>query len=163
MLDIVLFIVGVLLGLWWWTVIILPLFYGIPKATYYILKGLLRKSAVIFYLKVFIIWNLVLLGVSVILARYFPAVLNSLIDSKTFAIGQIIGILISGRNVFTEWGRSLLNADFWDVMIIRNYCKANDPHSRQKLRDIVRNNFIERYGDQAEEKLRDYIDNLIRQ
>jgi len=163
MLDIVLLILGVLLGFLWWKVIILPLFYGIPKALYYVSKGLLRKSAILFYLSSFILWNLFFIVIAAILVKFFPEVSNSLMNSGTFAIGQFIGIGLSACYMLTKKCRNDLNLDFWEVMITRNYCKTNDILSRQNLAEILKNNFIELYRDQAEEKLKVYLDNLTRQ
>ena len=163
MLEIVLLVVGVLLGIWWWSVIILPLFYGIPKAFYYVLKGLLRKSAILFYLSSFILWNLFFIVIAVILVMFFPQAVNTLRNSGTFGIGQIIGVAISVINMFTKGGLRSLNDDFWDVMIIRRYWKTSDLLSQNNLAEILRNNFSEKYGDQAEEKLMEYLDSLGRQ
>lgn len=116
MLEFLLLIVGILFGIWWWSVIILPLFYGIPKATYYVWKGLLKKSAIAFYLKSFLLWSVIWISASFVMAKYSPALVDRLLASAGFGFGQLIGIAISAWRVFTKDGRKDLNADFWSIM-----------------------------------------------
>lgn len=116
MIESILFIVGIFLGILWWSFIVLPIFYGAPKAIYYIQKDLLRKSAIFFYLKSFFLWNVILFGIAFILVRYFPNLVGILLESAGFAMGQLIGIGMGVWRVFTKQGRRDLNIDFWDVM-----------------------------------------------
>ena len=116
MIEFLLLIIGILFGIWWWNVIILPLFYGIPKATYYVWKGLLKKSAIVFYLKSFLLWNVIWIGASFVMVKYSPELVNRLLDSAGFGLGQFIGIVMSAWRVFTKDGRKDLNADFWSIM-----------------------------------------------
>lgn len=162
MLEFILLIIGILIGIWWYSVIILPLFYGIPKATYYISKGLLKKSAITFYLKSFILWTGIFFAVALILARFFPSVSNRLLESGGFAIGQFIGIGLMMWRVFIKEGRKDLNIDFWDIMLNGRYLNINYPKFKDVFISNLNSFFIQKFGEQAEEKLNEFLNEELK-
>jgi len=162
MIEIILFIIGILLGIWWYSVIILPLFYGIPRSIYYVRKGLLKKSAISFYLKTFLLWVGIWFGASFLLAKYFPNLTNSLLESGGFAIGQLIGIGLMMWRVFTKEGRKDLNADFWDIMFSSRYFNTNHPKFKEIFALTLTNLFVQKFGEQAEEKLNEFLKELLK-
>lgn len=162
MLEFILLIIGVFMGIWWYSVIILPLFYGIPKATYYISKGLLKKSSVTFYLKSFILWTAIFFAVALILARFFPSVSNRLLESGGLAIGQFIGIGLMMWRVFTKEGRKDLNIDFWDIMLNGRYLNINHPRFAGIFKLSLTNFFFQKFGNQAEEKLNEFLNEELK-
>jgi hypothetical protein len=156
MLEFILLIIGIFLGIWWYSVIILPLFYGIPKASYYVVKGLLKKSAVIFYLKSFILWTIIWFGIAFILVKYFPNITGTLLESGGFAIGQLIGIGLMMWRVFTKDGRKDLNIDFWDIMFNSRYFNFGNPKFWEIFSSTLTKVFVLKFGDQAQEKLAEF-------
>ncbi|PKL72317.1 hypothetical protein CVV26_02015 [Candidatus Kuenenbacteria bacterium HGW-Kuenenbacteria-1] len=156
MLEFILLIVGVFIGIWWYSVIILPLFYGIPKATYCISKGLLKKSAATFYLKSFILWTIIFFAVALILTRLLPSVSGKLLESGEFAIGQLIGIGLMMWRVFTKEGRKDLNIDFWDIMFNSRYFNFKSPKFWDTFSSTLTKVFVLKFGDKAEEKLNEF-------
>jgi len=91
MLDILLFVVGWALGFFIFGFIILPLFYGLPKA---------------------IIWVIIVSLVSYL----FPSFQDMLYNSGGFYYGQWVGIGLTLIYALTRKGRSDLDADFWGKM-----------------------------------------------
>lgn len=162
MLEFILLIIGVFMGIWWYSVIILPLFYGIPKATYYIFKGLLKKSAATFYLKSFILWTGIFFAVALILVKFFPSISNRLLESGGFGIGQFIGIGLMMWRVFTKEGRKDLNIDFWDIMLNGRYLNINYPRFKEVFISSLTNFFIQKFGKQAEEKLDEFLNKELK-
>ncbi|MBL7141999.1 hypothetical protein ISS21_02870 [Patescibacteria group bacterium] len=160
MIEILLLIIGFLLGVWWWSVIILPLFYGIPKSIYYIWKGLLKRTAANFYLKVLILWTIIFFVIAFALVRYFPNVSNILFESGGFAIGQLIGIIVSAWRMLTKDGREDLSADFWDIMFNNNYLDTKNPNFRNIFALTLTKLFIHKFGDRAEKKLNEFLNDL---
>lgn len=156
MVEFILLIIGVLLGIWWYSVIILPLFYGIPKSIYYVRKGLLKKSVISFYLKTFLLWVTIWFGVAFILAKYLPSLTNTLLESGGFGIGQLIGIGLMIWRVFTKEGRKDLNIDFWDIMFNSRYFNFGNPKFWEVFSSTLTKVFVLKFGDKAEKKLDEF-------
>lgn len=163
MIEFLLLIVGILLGIWWWSVIILPLFYGIPKATYYVTKGLLKKSAAIFYLKSFTLWMIIWFAVAFILVKYSPNVAGRLLESGGFAAGQLIGIGMSAWRVFTKDGRKDLNIDFWDIIFNSRYFNFGNSKFWDIFSTTLTKVFVLKFGDKAEEKLNEFHEIFLKE
>lgn len=160
MVEILLFVIGFFLGIWWWSVIILPLFYGLPKAAYYISKGLLKKTAATFYAKTFILWTIIFFIIAFVLTKYFSNIARILLASEGFAIGQLIGIGVSAWRMFTAEGRKDLNADFWDIMFASKYLNTKNPNFRNVFALTLTKLFVHKFGDRAEEKLNEFLNAL---
>jgi O-antigen/teichoic acid export membrane protein len=71
LIGIVLFVVGAVLGLCWFSVIILPIFYGVPKLLYWIVRGKLKWKALFVYLTSPTIWTAVFVGAVVLLGTFW--------------------------------------------------------------------------------------------
>ena len=112
LLEIVLFMIGAGFGLLWFSVIVLPIFYGVPKSLYWIIRGKLRIKALFAYLVTPAIRTAILVLVAVLLGMFWPSANQYLYNSAGFFFGQwlgVIGVLI--RSV-TKSGRQDLREDF---------------------------------------------------
>lgn len=150
MLDLLLLIIGITLGFLWWSVIILPVFYGVPKTIVYVFKGLLRKSATIFCLKSFVLWNVAFIVAAALFVSYFPDLQYMLRNSESFFIGQWIGIGICALRIFTRDGRKDLAYDFWRPMM--KYLDYQNPSFVELFVSTDAKILIEAFGGQAAEK-----------
>jgi hypothetical protein len=115
-LEIVLFVIGTVLGLWWFSVIILPIFYGLPKLLYCILKGTLKGKALLPYLVSPVIWTVIFTGVAIILVRFMPKVSDYLYNSAGFYFGQWFGVIGGLIRSVSKSGRHDLREDFRSSM-----------------------------------------------
>jgi hypothetical protein len=110
------FIVGGAFGAWWFAVIILPIFYGLPRSLYWIAKKTLKAKAVLFYLGGFVFWAAIFTGIAFVLVIFFPSVANYLYNSSGFYYGQLLGVIVSLIRAFSKSGRKDLGDDFWAAM-----------------------------------------------
>jgi hypothetical protein len=108
MRGVLLFVVGFALGFLWFSVVLLPLFYGLPRSIYGILKGQLRKPAVTTYILGPVIWSIVFVFAAVVVDRFFPGV----VAENSVLYGQWAGILLLLIRCFTKDGRRDLREDF---------------------------------------------------
>jgi hypothetical protein len=102
--------------MWWYTVAILPLVYGLPKAAYWVFKGRLKKRALALYVATAVTWNLIFLLIAIAMAYWTPGALRYLRDSQPFAISQLAGLLFMVARSLSASGRKDLNLDFWELM-----------------------------------------------
>lgn len=116
MLGILLFFVGWALGFFIFGFIILPLFYGVPKAILWAAKGQLKKRAIWYYIRVFVFSNIFLLAIALLQTYLIPSSRDVLYNSAGFFYGQWVGIGFSLLYALTRKGRSDLDADFWAKM-----------------------------------------------
>src|SRR6266436_4320161 len=93
LLEIVLFVVGAGFGLLLFSVIVLPLFYGVPKSLYWIMRGKLKMKALFAYLVAPAIWTVLLVVVAVLLGTFWPGANQYLYNSTGFFFGQWFGII----------------------------------------------------------------------
>ncbi|MBI3452317.1 MAG: hypothetical protein HY057_05690 [Rhodospirillales bacterium] len=113
-IDIGLLFAGLLFGVLWFSFVLLPVFYGIPRATWWALRGRVRWRAILLYLIAPIIWLLVIFGAEFLLHRFLPDIFWHLNSSAAFNWGWLIGIgicvirVIGGRSA-----RDDLNHDFF--------------------------------------------------
>lgn len=110
------FIVGGAFGAWWFAVIILPIFYGLPRSLYWIAKKTLKVKAVLFYLGGFVFWTAIFTGFAFVLVEFLPSVANYLYNSSGFNYGQLLGVIVSLIRAFSKSGRKDLRDDFWVAM-----------------------------------------------
>lgn len=150
MLELLLLINGIALGILVWSLIILPVFYGVPKTIIYVFKGLLRKSATIFYLNSFVLWNLIFIVVAAFLVSYFPNLGHTLSNSEGFFIGQWMGIGICVLRIFTSDGRKDLDYDFWRTMI--KYLHYQNPSFIEVFLSNAAKIPVQAFSDQAAQK-----------
>jgi len=135
--EILLFIVGGAFGAWWFAVIILPIFYGLPRSLYWIDRKTLKAKAVLFYLGTFVFWTAIFTGTAFVLAIFFPSVAKYLYNSPGFYYGQWLGVIGSLIRAFSKSGRKHLSDDFWAAMA--KYKKHSDEGMRRKaLQEILK-------------------------
>ena len=135
--GILLFIVGGAFGAWWFGVIILPIFYGLPRSLYYIARKTLKAKAVLFYLGTFVFWTAIFTGTAFVLVIFFPSFANSLYNSSGFYYGQWLGVIGSLIRAFSKSGRKHLRDDFGAAMA--KYKKHSDEAMRRKaLEEILK-------------------------
>jgi hypothetical protein len=112
-LEFALLMVGIFFGNMEFSLVILPLIYGIPKSFYWAAKGWLRWRTVLLYLISPVLWSVVLLVLSFLLLRFAPAVAQYLSNSEGFAVGQLVGILLTVvRAIFSRSTRTDMTDDF---------------------------------------------------
>jgi hypothetical protein len=115
--EIALFLVGLPLGLFWFSVVILPLFYGLPRSLYWALGGRVKWYSPTRYLVSPILWTLIFFGAALLLVLFLPQVAALLQRSDGFATGQLLGILIgAARALFSRSSWRDLNEDFLGFM-----------------------------------------------
>lgn len=117
LVEFVLLMVGFVLAVWWFSVTILPILYGLPKAFYWCNRGLLSKFLLAHYLVPPVFWNLGLVGLAVVLVVWFPALATRLLESGGIAIGQSLGLIGSVIYVFTTSGSTSLRRDFVEMAV----------------------------------------------
>jgi hypothetical protein len=122
MADILLWVAGILFGALWFSVILLPLFYGLPRSIYWILKGVLRKVAVASYVLGPVIWTIIL-----IVNEYFPRTRVLLFSDAGFAYGQWIGVLLMLIRSLSKDGRRDLNKDFLSTVARYSIVSSSSP------------------------------------
>jgi flagellar motor component MotA len=132
-----LFIIGGFFGGWWFGVIILPIFYGLPRSLYWIHRKTLKAKAVLFYLGTFVFWTAIFTGTAIVLTEFFPSVRKYLYNSQGFAYGQLLGVIVFLIRAFSKSGRKELSDDFWAAMA--KYKKHSDEAMRRKaLEEILK-------------------------
>lgn len=111
-IEIGVFILGLLLGMWWFVTIILPLFHGVPKAILQVRGGFLKAVVVALYLLRPLIWSLAIF----IIVLVIPNLANWLLNSSAFGAGLLLGIGVMLLRLFTKQGRADLDKDFWSFV-----------------------------------------------
>jgi len=116
MIEILLFIIGILFGSLLFTVTILPIFYGMPRTIWFFSKGTLRLKASMYYLRIFALWFVIIISLFIFIQYLSPKTINYLYNSFGFYYGQWTGVIGSLFYAFTNKGRKDLNEDFWNKM-----------------------------------------------
>ena len=111
-LEIVLFVIGAGFGLLWFSVIVLPVFYGVPKSLYWIMRGRSRMKSLFAYLLTPTIWTVLLVVVVVLGGIFWPRANGYLYDSAGFFFGQWFGVIGAIIRSVTKTGRQDLREDF---------------------------------------------------
>src|SRR3989338_11489885 len=112
MSSILLFPVGFLLGVWYTAMLILPLFYGIPRALAGYFRGQLRFKAVAAYLVAPISWTLFFMVAFFLMAYFWESGFNYLRYNGGFNWGQTVGSLLLILNaLFNRKSRMDMRAD----------------------------------------------------
>ena len=115
-MEIALFLLGILFGVWWFTVIILPLFYGFLRTLWFAGKGVLRLKSSLHYLYIFFVWNIIFTVLIIVLRYFSPSVVDYLYNSQEFLYGQMLGVIGLLFRAMTASGRKDLHDDFWAAM-----------------------------------------------
>jgi hypothetical protein len=98
MLEVVLFVLGALLGLYYFGVTALPMFYGLPKGVLCAVRGKCGWRVPLKYLLVAVFWIAIFFVAFVALAVFWSEGFYRLLASDGFATGSAIGF----------WGAALL-------------------------------------------------------
>ena len=107
-----LFVIGAGFGLLCFSVIVLPVFYGVPKSLYWIIRGNLRIKALFVYLVTPAIWTATLVVVAVLLGMFWPSANQYLYNSAGFFFGQWFGVIGALIRSVAKSGRQDLREDF---------------------------------------------------
>jgi len=125
-MELVLFALGFSLGIWFFTVVVLPVFYGVPKSLVWALRGWVRWRACAFYLIAPVLWNFVFFGAAAALVVFFPSAAIRLRESSGFGIGEPLGLRFSfGSTLFTASTRRNMRDDFLEF--VRPYLTPKAP------------------------------------
>lgn len=113
----VLFFVGSCLAIVWFSVTILPLFYGLPRSSIWVLRGWVGWRAPAPYLVVPILWNVVLFLIALALKLFLPTIAAYILQSPALVFGIPVGLVIStGRAIFVASARDDMRDDFLSAM-----------------------------------------------
>ena len=115
-LDIVLFLIGVPFGRFWFGVIPLPIIYGVPRASAWVLRGRLRPSAVFFYIGSALLWSGLFLLVAIVLTFVWPSLVQTLLHNYWSQLGQTFGAILGIAQMISAGGRRDLDLDFRQVV-----------------------------------------------
>lgn len=117
MLEFWLLIAGMFLGIWWFSVIVLPLIYAFPRSLYWSVRRWAKWRAPFLYFLPPLIWTVTFFGIALILVVYFPNIASYLLKSDGFNAGQLVGIALSVlRAIFSKSTRLDMTRDFYDFM-----------------------------------------------
>lgn len=116
LIDIFLFGIAAVLGAWWFSVVILPIFYGLPKSIYWTIKGKLKARSSLAYLGNFLLWQFIFILAALLLLFFSPRTAEYLYNSLAFFLGQWFGVFGSLFSALSASGRHDLNEDFWAAM-----------------------------------------------
>jgi hypothetical protein len=112
-----LFVVGIALGIVWFSVIVLPIFYGLPRAILWCARGWTRWSSTLAYMVSPILWTIVFFAIVFAIVRLSPKTAAFLSNDPAFSLGQMIGIGISIlRSLFSRSTHADLDIDFQRFM-----------------------------------------------
>lgn len=114
-MEIVFFIIAFLIGTWWYSVIILPIIYSIPKSVFLIFQKELRKTIVLNQLLTPIIWTVISTVIAFLIIMFIPKFAQFLYSSYGFYFGQLFGIGFMLVRSFTRAGRKDLDEDYWKI------------------------------------------------
>jgi hypothetical protein len=95
----------------WFPNIILPFFYGIPKATYHSIKGTLQAATITRYLLALGIWVIASIGIAIFLAYLLGSLRLS--NRDAFEAGSLFAFVFAIWFSVTTKGRVTLARDFW--------------------------------------------------
>ena len=112
-------------GGWWCTVIILPLFFGTPRALYLSIKGTLKFRSCFIYIGTFLLWSVVFTVVAFIVFRVAPETVWAIASDPVFTIGQLCGVGFVLMRSLTRQGRKQLSEDF-EIATSRYRVSKND-------------------------------------
>lgn len=99
----------------WFTVFVLPLFYGVPRSLYWVSRGWACWRLPLFYLRTPVIWFIVLLVLNLTLWRFLPEV-GAFFNSRQFVAGELAGFTLATiRAIFSRSAHMDLSLDFYSL------------------------------------------------
>lgn len=115
--ELALLFTGVLLGIVWFRVIVLPPVYGFPRGLYWAARGWVRWRVPFRYLLIPLIGTVAFLAVALTVTIFLPDVANYLPQSGGFGVGLTVGILLEiTRAIFSKSKRVAMTRDFTGFM-----------------------------------------------
>lgn len=124
----ILFVIAAGLGTLWFTVILLPIFYGLPRSVFWTIRGKLKARSSFVYLGTFLLWTFLFTLVAVLLLEFLPQQVAYLYNSRGFFFGQWFGLLGSLIYAISKTGRQNLKEEFWLAMArFQNEAVPNKP------------------------------------
>ncbi len=130
--EIGLFAGGFLLGTIWFTMVILPIFFGLLRAVFWSIKGLVRFRGALRYLLPPVICLGAIYATALFLYLFFPAAPAYLIESESFALGQSLALVfLLGRAVLFRSGRTGLTAGF--LSFLQPYLTESGTEAAQRI------------------------------
>ena len=117
LVEFFLFWIGVLLGIWRFGSVFLPILYGFPRGLYWAFRGWAKWRAPFIYLVSPVLWSVALIVITLVLFIFTPKVATYLTQSRGFAIGQFVGIgLLIVRVLFSRSTHIDMADDFYAFM-----------------------------------------------
>lgn len=116
LIEIILFGIAIGLGVWWFSVIVLPIFYGLPRSIFWIVRGKLKVRSSLVYLGTFLLWTILFALAAILLLKFSPQTAAYLYNSPGFFYGQWFGVLGALISAISKSGRQNLKEDFWAAM-----------------------------------------------
>ncbi|MEQ1897620.1 MAG: hypothetical protein ABL971_09585 [Vicinamibacterales bacterium] len=126
--SVLLFGVGLMLGRFWFGVVLLPLVYGIPRAVAWVWRGQLSPRAILIYVWPVVLWSLVSLALVVATTVFSPSLARFLATNLGFFLGQLVGVGFGVAQMLSKQGRRDLNSDFGEA--VGRYEKGELPSPR---------------------------------
>lgn len=115
LLEIILFVIGFLFGIWYFSTVVLSLVYGFPRSLIGYFKKELRLKIAFIYLAIFFGWQIGIIIFFTLIAILFPSFFNLLYKSAGLSLGSLIGFWFSiFRAIFSEETRRDMTEDFSD-------------------------------------------------
>ena len=107
---------AILLGVFVVSGIIAPIFYGVPVAFYWSMKGRLRFASVLHYVVTALIWLVVLSAILYAISFFWPQLFWHLARSEAVTYGFPVGFAIMVGRASMPAGRADLWRDFGFAM-----------------------------------------------
>jgi hypothetical protein len=100
-------------SIYWFSNILLPIFYGLPKAAKWCAKRAFSWWLLPRYVFAPVFWLVVPIIIGYVLAAVSPSILQSILTNTGFNHGQIVGlVLLLGSILFNSKTRADLRTDF---------------------------------------------------
>jgi hypothetical protein len=106
------FFLGLVIGLFVYAQVLLPLVYGVPCSLYLYFRKEVRLGAVLFQLAGPVVWWVMLLILGLVLALISPKLLNFLVYDPAFRGGGWAAIVLLLLNFLSGKGRADMRDDF---------------------------------------------------
>jgi len=112
-LELLLFVTGFLFGVWYTAMLVLPLFYGVPKALFAWFRKELQFRAVLAYLIAPFFWIVFFTAILVGMRSFWRTGFNYLQESGGFNFGETLGILALIANaLFSKKAKANMKIEF---------------------------------------------------
>lgn len=117
LLELILLIVGMLLGIWLFNFILVPLLYGLPRILYWTLRRYLKWRTPFLYALDLVFWIGVVLVVVLAMVLFFREFTAHLANSDGFSAGLVLGILLMfGKVLLFRSARADINHELLNYL-----------------------------------------------